>query len=111
VSDVPRDHTSAALRLAAVALAKSEERGEHWYDGELHRLRGELLWKIGRPEDAELEFGRALTVGRNQQARLWELRATTSLARLRCDQSRKAEARALLEPVYSWFTEASTPLT
>jgi predicted ATPase len=41
----------------------------------------------------------------NQGARLWELRAAASLARLRRDQGRHAEARDLLAPVYDWFTE------
>jgi len=40
-----------------------------------------------------------------QEAKLWELRAAVSLARLRCDQGRRIEARELLAPVYSWFTE------
>src|SRR6516162_2194983 len=45
-----------------------------------------------------------------QKAKLWELRAAVSLARLRRDQRRRAEARALLEPVYGWFTEGfATP--
>ena len=47
----------------------------------------------------------ALTVARAQQAKSWELRAATSLARLLRDQSRQAEARDLLAPVYGWFTE------
>jgi predicted ATPase len=100
-----RDRFDTAITLLKEALAKSGERGEHWYDGELHRLLGELLLKMDRREDAELEFGRALTIARDQQARMWELRAAASLARLRRDQGREAEARDLLAPVYSWFTE------
>jgi predicted ATPase len=44
-------------------------------------------------------------IGRRQQARAYELRAATSLARLWGEQSRRAEARGLLSPVYGWFTE------
>jgi predicted ATPase len=46
-----------------------------------------------------------LSIAREQEAKLWELRATTGLARLLCDQGRRAEACNLLAPVYGWFTE------
>jgi predicted ATPase len=46
-----------------------------------------------------------LSIAKEQGAKLWELRAAASLARLRRDQGRRAEARDLLEPVYGWFTE------
>jgi predicted ATPase len=96
---------TTAITLLKEAFAKSGERGEHWYDSELHRLLGELLLKMDRREYAELEFGRALTVARDQRARMWELRAATSLARLLNDQGRWGEAHSLLAPVYGWFTE------
>ena len=44
-------------------------------------------------------------VAREQQAKSWELRAAMSMARLRYDQGKRDEARALLAPVYGWFTE------
>jgi predicted ATPase len=47
----------------------------------------------------------ALSIAAEQEAKLWELRAAVSLARLRRDQCRYPEARALLAPVYDWFTE------
>jgi class 3 adenylate cyclase/predicted ATPase len=100
-----RGHIGAAASILIEAVSKSAERGEHWYEGELHRLRGELLLKIEEPEEAEKEFARALTVARTQQARMWELRAALSLARLRRDRGRHTEARDLLAPVYGWFTE------
>ena len=46
-----------------------------------------------------------LPVARQQQAKSWELRAAMSMARLRCDQGKRDEARDLLAPVYGWFTE------
>jgi predicted ATPase len=50
-------------------------------------------------------YRKALSIARDQEAKLWELRAAVSLARLRGDQGRCAEARDLLAPVYGWFTE------
>lgn len=52
-----------------------------------------------------MHFERALAVAREQQARFWELRAATSLARLWCDQGKQQRARDLLSPVCSWFSE------
>jgi predicted ATPase len=49
-------------------------------------------------------YRKALSIAEEQEAKLWELRAVISLAELRCDQGRCAEAR-LLAPVYGWFTE------
>ena len=54
---------------------------------------------------AQACFERALQIARAQQARSWELRAATSLARLWRDQGKRAEAHDLLAPVYGWFTE------
>jgi predicted ATPase len=53
---------------------------------------------------AEL-YRKALSIARDQEAKLWELRAAVSLARLRHDQDRHSEARDLLALVYNWFTE------
>jgi predicted ATPase len=54
---------------------------------------------------AEAYFERALAVARARQAKSWELRAATSMARLWRDQGQQDEARDLLAPVYGWFTE------
>ena len=59
----------------------------------------------GRCEAAEELYCKALDITKEQGAKLWELRAAVSLARLRRDQGRHAEARDLLAPVYGWFTE------
>jgi predicted ATPase len=55
--------------------------------------------------DAEACFARALAIARDQSARMWELRAAVSLARLRAEEGKRTEARDLLAPVYGWFTE------
>jgi len=86
------------------AFARAEETGERWYDAELSRLKGDLL-AAERPASAEACFRQAITIAQGQQAKLWELRAATSLARLWLDQGRRAEAHDLLAPVYGWFTE------
>jgi predicted ATPase len=54
---------------------------------------------------AKTYFERALSVARQQQAKAWELRAATSLARLWRDQGKVQQSRDLLAPVYGWFTE------
>jgi len=93
-----------ALAEALVVLERTKERRR---EVEIHRLRGELLLSLpGRQwDEAEACFDRALAVAGQQSARMWELRAAISLARLRAEQGKRAEARNLLAPVYDWFTE------
>jgi class 3 adenylate cyclase/predicted ATPase len=93
------------LGLLNEAILTVEKTRERVFEAELHRLRGELLVALGGRGDAEVSLEGALTVARGQKARMWELRAAASLARLRRDQGRRAEARDLLAPVYGWFTE------
>jgi len=91
----------------AEALAVIEGTNERRREAELHRQRGTLLLALPGPQraDAEVCFARALAIAREQSARMWELRAAASLARLWRDQDRRAEAHDLLAPVYDWFTE------
>jgi predicted ATPase len=60
---------------------------------------------LGTAAQAEACWKQALTVARRQQAKSWELRTATSLARLWQHQGKRAAARELLAPVYGWFTE------
>ena len=77
----------------------------------LHLIRGDLLIGLGDLPAAQASFQKAITVARRQSAKLYELRAATSLARLWRDQGKRAEARDLLAPVYGWFTEGfDTPV-
>jgi len=76
-----------------------------WDEAELHRLRGDLRLALPEPDQPEACFRRALAVASEQQAKLWELRAATSLARLWRGQRRRNEAHDLLAPIYGWFTE------
>jgi class 3 adenylate cyclase len=96
--------TSAGLAVVAEALQLAEAGEEREYEAELWRLRGML--QQGRNADAaEANLRRALAVARGQEAHWWELRAATSLARHWRDQGRLAEAKQLLAPVYSTFSE------
>jgi hypothetical protein len=74
----------------------------------MHHARGELLISLGDSLLAERSLQQAIAVARSQTAKLYEVRATTSLARLWCD---RIEARDLLVPIYGWFTEVSTRWT
>jgi predicted ATPase len=93
------------LALLGDALQIVERTGERWLAAELNRHKGQLLLGQGHSEAAEELYRKALSIAAEQGARLWELRAAASLARLRRDQGRHVEARELLEPVYGWFTE------
>ncbi len=95
------------LAVAAEAQAFVAGTGERFAEAEVSRIKGDLLLAHPTPDPAHAEaaFREALDVARRQSARSWELRAATSLARLLRDQGRSDEARALLAPVYDWFTE------
>ena len=82
-----------------------DRTGERWFEAEVCRLKGQLLLRQGLREAAEELYRRALSIAREQEAKLWELRATVDLARLHHDQGRQTDARNLLVPVYAWFTE------
>jgi predicted ATPase len=90
------------------ALARSQRDEERWCVAELLRIKGELILRDGAPQAAtaaEEHFLRSLDWARRQGALSWELRTSTSLARLQHDQGRIAEARSLLQSVYDRFSE------
>jgi predicted ATPase len=68
-------------------------------------VQGELLLMQGDEAEAEASLHRAIEVARQQNAKSWELRSTTSLARLWQRQSKRGEARLILAQIYNWFTE------
>ena len=96
--------------LAAVAegFEHAEQTLEAGYIPELHRARGELLRLSGDNAGAEDDFRHAMAYAAGQQAKSFELRAATALAKLLAASGRPAEARAALVPVYEWFTEGRT---
>jgi predicted ATPase/class 3 adenylate cyclase len=90
------------------ALSHVNETDERYYEAEAHRLKGELLLRQGLPgaaAAAEASFRKSLEVARSQQAKTWELRAATNLARLWSSQGRSPEGRKVLSEVYDWFAE------
>ena len=94
-----------AMSLLVDALRIVERTGERWFAAELYRRKGELQLRQGCFEAAEEQHRQALSIARKQGARLWELRAAMSLARLRRAHGRHSAAREPLAPVYGWFTE------
>ena len=89
------------------AITAVETTKEKWCEAEVHRIAGEIA--LISPErdltKAEACFEQALAVARQQQAKSWELRAAISMVRLWLQQGKRDEARELLAPIYSWFTE------
>ena len=82
--------------------------GEQMASPSLHRVKGELLLLAQNPSDgakAEQCFRTAIEIARRQSARMAELGATTSLARLLAKQGRRDEARTMLAEIYGLFTE------
>jgi predicted ATPase len=95
------------LAILADAFEMMEIADERLWEAELHRLKGELLLKDDSTERtrAERSFRQGIAVARRQEARLLELRASTSLARLWHDRGKTSDARDLLAPIYAWFEE------
>jgi class 3 adenylate cyclase/predicted ATPase len=94
------------LRVTGEALELIERTQSRLHEAEVHRLRGEMLLRApGREAEAEASLRRALAVARTQEAKSWELRAATSLARVLDRRGERAQAHETLAPVYNWFTE------
>jgi predicted ATPase len=89
------------------ALTAVDTTGGRWCEAELYRLKGELLvaQSLDNHTEAETCFHHAISIAQSQQAKSWELRATTSLARLWQSQGKRDEARKVLGDIYGWFTE------
>jgi predicted ATPase len=95
------------LQLLAEARTLLETQGQADLLAEVYRLQGGLLLQHAIPDivQAEACFQQALTLGRDQHAKSWELRVALSLSRLWRQQGKRREAGALLAPVHGWFTE------
>jgi class 3 adenylate cyclase/tetratricopeptide (TPR) repeat protein len=96
------DRAWAMIEESIARIEEGEERAHH---AEVLRLRGWLQIQRSEPEAAEATLRKAIDVARGQQAKSWELRAATTLARLLADRGDRDEAVAILKPVHDWFTE------
>jgi class 3 adenylate cyclase/predicted ATPase len=96
-----------ARRSIGEAMTMMETTKEKWFEADIHRMAGEIALMLRDPDIATAEacFERALDIAREQQAKSLELRAATSMARLRRSQGKVEQARDLLSLVYGWFTE------
>ena len=99
----------AALDLIDECLEQIERPAwqERLWLAEVLRLKGWMLMRSGRAEEAETQLRAAVECARGQQAKSWELRSATTLAGLMAHQGRRDAARELLAPVYGWFTEGA----
>jgi predicted ATPase len=96
------------LALIDSLLEVAERTGVRYVDADLYRVRGELLVSSPTPDAAEAALQRGLTISRDQQARIFEIRIATSLARIWCKQGRARKARQLLAPICGWFGDATS---
>jgi predicted ATPase len=101
------DNFDDALSCIREAMTKVETTKESWFEAEIKRMAGEIALLLPDPDATKAEeyFEHALAVARQQQAKSWELRAATSMARLWRDQGKRQQARELLAPIYGWFSE------
>ena len=98
--------TAEAWRYLAEAAQIIETTDERVSEAELlHRVPGDLMNATGDRSGAERHYRQAIAVAERQSAKLFQLRASVSLARLWGGQGKRAEARDLLGPIYNWFTE------
>ena len=98
----------AASDAIKTGLSQAYRTGELWLAAELHRRRADMLMNTGTGGDdgvIEAELLRAVALARCQGAKLFELRATTSLAQLWQARGRTAEARQVLEPIHGWLSD------
>ena len=94
------------LRAVSDGLNVVERSGDVLYEAELYRLRGELLFtRNSGGARAEAALRTATEIACRRGSKSWELRATTSLARLLAKQGGRDEARTMLAEIYGWFTE------
>jgi predicted ATPase len=96
-----------AMDAIAAGREHSLRTGEHYGESELERVAGETLIKMGAENAAEAEqcIRHAIALAAEQGAKWFELRATTSLARLLAQQGRRHQAHTMLAEIYNWFTE------
>ena len=101
------------LNLLQEAFTVVQRNEERFYEAEIQRLKGDLLLKLDGDEsemvhnnrEAEICFKHAIKIAQRQDAKMWELRSTVSLARLWQQQGKHEESRQMLAEIFDWFTE------
>ena len=102
----PKRSTARSTTLSSPSKRRSQANPEELvYRPNALTCRGELRLKLGQTELAEADFREAIALAQKMQAKAWELRATTSLARLLANAGNRDEARTMLAEIYNWFTE------
>ncbi len=107
-----RGDLAGGISSVDLSLQKIETSKEEWCRAELLRFKGDLTHQAhpDQPDRAEAWYQKAIEVAREHEAKAWELRAVTSLARLMATVGRQEQAEDLLKPIIDWFQEgASTP--
>ena len=101
--------TSTALKLIDECLEQIERHSgqERLWLAEVLRCKGWILMRDGRDQEAEANLRASIDCARQQQARSWELRSSTTLATLLVSRGQSDAARDLLSPIYGWFTEGA----
>jgi tetratricopeptide (TPR) repeat protein len=101
--------TSTALQLIDECIAQIERPSgqERIWLPEVLRCKGWILMRDGRDQEAEASLCASIDCAREQQARSWELRSSTTLAKLMVSRGQSDAARSLLSPIYEWFTEGA----
>lgn len=102
-------NTSSALKLVDECIEQIERPSgqERLWLAEVLRCKGWILMRAGREQEAEAILRSSIDCARQQQARSWELRSCTTLAKLLLHRGQRDEARSLLIPICEWFTEGS----
>jgi predicted ATPase len=111
---MPSSGNSRRLGGIGEAMTAAETTKETWGEAEIYRTAGEIALMSPEPDAAKalahFERAIAIAIARAQNAKSWELRAATSLARLWRDHGKRQPARDLLAPIYRWFTEGFNTL-
>ena len=99
--------TEQAYSVLTKELERVRDTGVRYYEAELHRIKGEVLWRhsASSQEEAETCFHTAVDLSHDQGAKSLQLRAIMSLSDLWRQQGKKAQARQMLQEIYGWFTE------
>ena len=88
------------LTTLSDAFSYVEQTQERFYEAEIYRLKGELLWRQSQDQflEAETCFWKAIEIAQKQSAKSWELRAATGLARLWQSQGKRGGSTGTAGP-------------